>query len=94
MKLSHRFSQVAALLFLVGIQLCLVNGKETMGDRAKSIREKRLAKARAPRLETRQSYGTEMRYLNNKTERKSKLLMQLHCADTGDSIQGRCATRH
>ena len=71
MKLSMRFGGVLTLVTALLLQVCDVNGKESIGDRARNIRERRheLAKARNARLDTRDDSDTQFRYLTNKTER-------------------------
>lgn len=65
-QLNSRLAAFVALLFFLAITSC--NGKETMGERAQAVRERRsqmAASQRAP-LQTRDE--PKYRYLTNKTE--------------------------
>lgn len=67
--LSKMSGRTAVLSLLVGVLACFANGKETMGERAQSVRERRsqMANVKAPRLQERDE--TSFRYLSNATER-------------------------
>ena len=70
MKALSVFSRAAALLLVLGSQVGFVNGKESIGDRARNFHQKRanLANARAAQPEARDDPETKWRYLNDKSE--------------------------